>query len=157
MAVAEALLQGLEHEEIETDETEPASLDWFLAMLQAAMTEVMASEGKPLQKANAVARLGNLYLKACRTQELQAANRALARRVAALEERLATTESRVSAAERPSREARPPALTAGLMPETMRARRPRSQEGVPPPGAGRGAQASDRKLVTALAPGRASP
>jgi hypothetical protein len=146
---------------MDTDDPEPASLDWFLAMLQAAMTEVMASEGTPLQKANAVARLGNLYLKACRTKELQAANRALARRVAALEERLATTESRMSAAERPSREARPPALVtalaAGSGPETRRAGRPRSQEGAPTRGAGRASPVKGRELVSALAPGRASP
>ncbi len=162
MAVAEALLRGFDvADDGETDDPGPASLDWFLAMLQAAMTEVMASEGPPLQKANALARLGNLYLKACRTKELQAANRELARRVAELEERLAAAESRMPAAERPVREARPAALYAASepdpVPEIMRARRPRSQEGAPARGAGRAARGNGRELINALAPGRASP
>jgi hypothetical protein len=63
-------------------------LDWLLAMLKQAMEEAMASEAKPLQKANAIARLGNLYLKAYGAAELARENKALKQRAAALEEEL---------------------------------------------------------------------
>jgi hypothetical protein len=135
-------------------------MDWFLAMLQAVMTDVMASEGTPLKKANAIARLGNLYLKACRTKELQAANRELARRVAALEERLAAAESRLTAPptsagaprERPA-EARPLQVSAV---EGHRAVFPLGPEEPPARGvASRGSSRPER--VTASARGRASP
>jgi hypothetical protein len=70
-------------------EPEEAPLDWLLAMLKAALEGVMVGDSTPLQKANMVARLGNLYLKASDASELRRANRELTCRVAALEERLA--------------------------------------------------------------------
>src|SRR5262249_36256785 len=66
-----------------------APLGWLLGMLQEAMTEVMEGDSGPLQKANAVARLGNLYLKAYQTNALQQENRELTRKVDDLEQRLA--------------------------------------------------------------------
>jgi hypothetical protein len=60
-------------------------LDWLLTMLKQAMEETMASEAKPLQKANAIARLGNLYLKACGASELKKEIAALKRRIEQLE------------------------------------------------------------------------
>jgi hypothetical protein len=74
-----------------TDPSPPASasmppLDWLLGMLQDAMAGVMADEVPPLQKANALSRLGNLYLKAYRVAQLVQENKVLAARVEALEE-----------------------------------------------------------------------
>jgi hypothetical protein len=66
-----------------------ADLSWFLAMLQEAMTAVMEGESTPLQKANAVARLGSLYLKSYQTQELEWENRELTEQIEALEQRVA--------------------------------------------------------------------
>lgn len=80
-------------------ETPSASLDWFLNLLQEAMTAVMAGEAPPIQKANAIARLGNLYLKTCRLQELERAHKDLAARLAELEQRLAQTEDQSRAPE----------------------------------------------------------
>jgi len=65
---------------------------WMLAMLQQAMEGVMTGEAPPLQKASAIARLGNLYLKTSRAAELQKENRELTRRLVALEKRLAAVE-----------------------------------------------------------------
>jgi hypothetical protein len=68
----------------ENDPNRPP-LDWLLAMLKQTMEETMASEAKPLQKANAIARLGNLYLKACGASELKKEIAALKRRIEQLE------------------------------------------------------------------------
>lgn len=69
-------------------------LEWLLATLRQAMEELLADEAaKPLQKANAIARLGSLYLKTYRAAELVKENKALARRVAELEEALARASS----------------------------------------------------------------
>jgi hypothetical protein len=65
------------------------------------MTELMASDAAPLPKAGALARLGNLYLKAVRAPELQRENRALRQRVAALEKANTALEQRIAALERP--------------------------------------------------------
>jgi hypothetical protein len=75
---------------------DPAALDWLLALLRQAIEGVMAGEDHPLKKANAVARLGNLYLKTYRAQELKRENRALLRRVAEMEKQLGQ-EKRTSA------------------------------------------------------------
>jgi hypothetical protein len=65
------------------------------------MTELMASDTPPLPKAGALARLGNLYLKAVRAAELQRENRELRQRVAALEKANTALEQRIAALERP--------------------------------------------------------
>lgn len=78
-------------------------LDWLQAMLREAMEEVMAGDAAPLQKANALARLAGLYLKAGRAKELEQENRALRRRLAEAEARLAALEMRLAAG--PPREA----------------------------------------------------
>jgi hypothetical protein len=64
-------------------------LDWLLAMLKQSMEEVMASDAKPLQKASALARLGNLFLKTYGAAGLAKENKALKRRLAEMEELLA--------------------------------------------------------------------
>jgi hypothetical protein len=69
--------------------THESPLGWLLGTLGQAIEGVMAGESTPLQKANAVARLGNLYLKTYRAAELQRENKALARRIAELERCLA--------------------------------------------------------------------
>jgi hypothetical protein len=64
-------------------------LEWLLAKLRQAIEELMEAEvEQPLQKANGIARLGGLYLKALGAAELTKANKALKQRVAALEEEL---------------------------------------------------------------------
>jgi hypothetical protein len=65
-------------------------------MLREAMAGVMAGDAAPLQKANAVARLAGLYLKACRAKELEQENKALTRRLAAAEAPLAELEMRLT-------------------------------------------------------------
>jgi hypothetical protein len=75
----------------------PPALDWFLSLLQQAMTGVMAGEAPPVQKANAVARLGSLYLKACQVTELKQAHQELSRRVTDLERQNAELERRLAA------------------------------------------------------------
>jgi hypothetical protein len=72
-------------------------MDWLLALLQEAMTGVMAGEATPLQKANAVARLTALYLKASHVAELEQGNAALAERAAAAEAYTAELEARATA------------------------------------------------------------
>src|SRR5438067_8924108 len=81
------------------DETAPSSFDWLLSMLQQAMTEVMASDAAPLQKASALARLGALYLRAYRAAGLEQANKELARRIKALEPRLEAAEAAAAMAQ----------------------------------------------------------
>ena len=56
------------------------SLDWLLAILKEVTTGVAGSDTPLLQKANAVTRLGNLYLKAYRAAELERENAVLASR-----------------------------------------------------------------------------
>jgi hypothetical protein len=74
-------------------------LDWLQSLLQQAMTEVMAGEGTPLQKASAIARLGNLYLKAHGAAELKRANKELRQQVEEMEARLAAAEARLAASD----------------------------------------------------------
>jgi hypothetical protein len=75
----------------------PPALDWFLSLLQQAMTEVMAGEAPPVQKANAVARLGSLYMRACQVTGLKQAHKELTRRVTELERQNAELERRLAA------------------------------------------------------------
>jgi hypothetical protein len=70
-------------------EAEDGPLDWLLATIRQATEEMMASDASPQQKANAVARLGNLYLKTHRAAQFQKENRELKRRVVELERALA--------------------------------------------------------------------
>jgi len=67
-------------------------LQWLMGLLRQTMTEAVTSDMTPLQKANAVARLGALYLKAHGTTELERANKELKRHAAELEERVAELE-----------------------------------------------------------------
>src|SRR5688500_14563942 len=73
---------------IESNEPGSEPLAWLLATLRQAVEELMAGEATPLQKANAAARLGALYLKAYQTTELEKENRALKERLAELERHL---------------------------------------------------------------------
>jgi hypothetical protein len=75
-----------------------ASPAWLLAALREAIEGVMASDAPALPKANAVARLGNLYLKTSRATELPKEVRALNRRVSELERALALARSEAAAA-----------------------------------------------------------
>jgi hypothetical protein len=76
---------------------EAAPLDWFLALLREAIAGVMADDQPTLKKANALARLGSLYLKTYNTAELAHANAELERVNAELEERVAELEERLTA------------------------------------------------------------
>ena len=76
---------------------DPDRTGWLLALLQEAMTGVMGGDATPLQKANAVARLTALYLKACHVAGLEQANAALAERAAAAEAYTADLEARATA------------------------------------------------------------
>jgi hypothetical protein len=67
------------------ENTPEPPLDWLLAMLRQSMEELMASEAKPLPKANALARLASLYLKTCGAAGLTKENKALKRRLKELE------------------------------------------------------------------------
>jgi hypothetical protein len=91
-------------------ETEPMPLAWLLDLLQQAMTEVMAGEATPVQKANAVARLGSLYLKACRVTELQRDHKALTQRVAELEQQNAEQARRLAELEQAREKEEPRAV-----------------------------------------------
>jgi hypothetical protein len=64
-------------------------MEWLQSVLREAMEGVMAGEDPPLQKANAVARLAALFLKARQVKELEQTNKELIRRLAELEQRLA--------------------------------------------------------------------
>ena len=138
-----------------------ASLDWLLELLQQAMTEVMSGESTPLQKANAVARLGSLYLKASGTAELEKENRELTGKIAELEQRLDTlqtaperTSSGSEKAENdPKTESRPrfrPRPLRGLSRAIRRTPRPepRSSSGPPPPDANLALNESDEIQIT---------
>jgi hypothetical protein len=80
-------------------EADPAPLAWLLAAVREAIEHVMAGEATPLQKANAVSRLGSLYLKTYRAAELQQENRRLKEQVAALEAHLAAAEAEAASHE----------------------------------------------------------
>ena len=62
------------------------SLDGVLALLKEATIGVMGGDGPALQKANAVARLGSVYLKLREAAELEKANALLRKRVTELEQ-----------------------------------------------------------------------
>jgi hypothetical protein len=79
-----------------TDGEEP--LAWLLAAVREAVEEVRASEAKPLAKANAVARLGNLYLKTYGAAALRKENRALKQQARELERRAHVLEQQLAAA-----------------------------------------------------------
>ena len=66
---------------------EPASLDWLLALLREAIEGVMADDQPALKKANALARLGSLYLKVYDTAERERLNAEPKEQVAEFEER----------------------------------------------------------------------
>jgi hypothetical protein len=68
----------------------------MLALLKQAMLGVMEGDGSPLQKANALTRLGNLYLKAAGAAELMRACALLQERLAEVEQRLEAVETRDS-------------------------------------------------------------
>jgi hypothetical protein len=134
-------------------------LDWLMATLRAAMEGVMAGDAAPLPKANAVARLAGLYLKAYGAAELERENRALTRRLAAAEARAAAREERPPAG--PSEPApapddngpeagHPPAVPARA---EGNARRwvPEEQTIAPEPGGSRAARAAPAEPVP-LAP-----
>ncbi len=94
------------------------AMTWLQSVLQQAMEGVMAGEAPPLQKASAIARLANLYLKAHRAGELERENRELTKRLEQMEQRLATVESDAADAEataamgdRPISTGRRPALS----------------------------------------------
>jgi hypothetical protein len=70
-------------------ETPGDPIGWFPPLLQQLIMQVMADEGTPIQKANVIARLGGLYLKAARAAELARTTRELTQRVAELEKQLA--------------------------------------------------------------------
>jgi hypothetical protein len=67
-------------------------LAWLRASLRQVMEELMASDATSMQKANAVARLGGLYLKTYKSGELEKQTRALRAQAAALEQRLAAIQ-----------------------------------------------------------------
>jgi hypothetical protein len=69
---------------------EPAPLDWLLALLRKAIEGVMAEDQPVFKKANAIGRLGSLYMKVYGTAELE-------RVKAGLEERGAEPEEGLSA------------------------------------------------------------
>jgi hypothetical protein len=113
-------------------EPEAESLDWLLVVLHDTISEVQASDALPLQRASAIARLGNLYLKARRTAGLERALKELTQRVAELEECLASAEARAVEAEERGAAALP---GRGSPQESMKstdAARPADAAGLPP-------------------------
>jgi hypothetical protein len=80
------------------------SLDSVLALLKKATIGVMGGDGPALQKANAVARLGSVYLKLHDAAELEKANALLRKRVTELEQRVVVAKllSRAEAESAPS-------------------------------------------------------
>lgn len=104
---------------------DPAPLAWLLHTLQTAIEGVMADDAAtPLQKANAVSRLGNLYLKTHRAAELTRENKALSRRIAELEAELVTAtavaarlEALTAASPRPADDRTPAAAETSRDPE----------------------------------------
>jgi hypothetical protein len=67
---------------------EAGPLDWLLSLLRKAIVGVMADDTPLLNKANALARLGNLYLKTYHTAELERTNAEPVERVAESEQRV---------------------------------------------------------------------
>jgi hypothetical protein len=78
---------------------EAAPLAWLLALLREAILGVMAVDAPALKKANALARLGSLYLKTYNTAELVRVNSELVEGVAELEEPLTALEVEAAAGE----------------------------------------------------------
>ncbi len=119
-------------------DTESQPLDWMLAMLRQAMEAVMAGDGTPLQKANALARLGALYLKTSGAAELKVANRELTRRLAEVEKQLAPASTPVPAGGAPARpaldprEASPRAVASFALPPCRSSVDDRLMPGAPP-------------------------
>jgi hypothetical protein len=74
-------------------ETESEPLAWLQTALRQAIEAVMAADAQPVRKANTVARLGSLYLRAYRATDLQHENRRLRKRVATLETSFASMEA----------------------------------------------------------------
>jgi hypothetical protein len=79
-----------------SSESSGPPVDWLLDLLREAIEELMDSDAAPLQKANAIARLGSLYLKGFQVGELRRANAELERRVAELEQRAAAAEAQAA-------------------------------------------------------------
>jgi hypothetical protein len=77
---------------------------WLLASLRQVMEELMAGDATPLQKANALARLASLYLKAFGTTELEKENRALKARAAELDAQVAAAEKSLARSQETVRE-----------------------------------------------------
>jgi hypothetical protein len=69
------------------------SRDWMLAMLKELMLGMMAADLPILTKANALARLGNLYLKTDNAAELKRVNAAVVAQLSEMGERVATLEA----------------------------------------------------------------
>jgi hypothetical protein len=67
---------------------EPTPLDWLLALLRQAIEGMMADDQPAFKKANALARLGSLYMKVYDTAELERVNAGLEERGAEPEEGL---------------------------------------------------------------------
>jgi hypothetical protein len=137
-----------------SDECNGESLDWLLGVLKEVVLGVVACDSPPLQKANAVARLGNLYLKADRAAELKRENALLRKRLVELEQRLPAVETPHSASDAdvgpPPREARP--VHPGAPAENSRPGLASS-----PSGAGRNSSKGEeqRREVTAASGSRA--
>jgi hypothetical protein len=74
-------------------ESDGADLDWLLGLLKEAMTGVMEGDSPPLQKGNAIARLGGLYLKAYGAAELKRESTLLRKQLAQLKQRLTAVET----------------------------------------------------------------
>jgi hypothetical protein len=75
------------------NEPDGPSLDWLLDVLKEVTLGVAASDSPPLQKANAVARLGNLYLKAHGAAELKRENAMLRKQLAEREQHRAAVDN----------------------------------------------------------------
>jgi hypothetical protein len=94
---------------------EAAPLAWFLCLLKEAIVGIMAEDQPASKKANALARLGNLYLKTDAAAELKRANDELIERVAEPEQRVSALGE--AATEKPKGAAGPPApVNAGSKP-----------------------------------------
>jgi hypothetical protein len=66
---------------------------WLMGLLKQAMLGVMEGDSQSLQKANAVARLANFYLKASGAAELKRANTLLRKQLSERERRFASAET----------------------------------------------------------------
>ena len=81
---------------------EATRLDRLLDRLEEGMVGVMADDAPALKKANALARLASLYLKAYNTAELKRVNAELVERVAELEAGLTDPEYEAAVAMEPA-------------------------------------------------------